>query len=147
MEKYQPTAEDFKKAEDTMTPMQEELSQMRGIMHKQIENMGVSGHLYASGDTYDYFGEGINAKEGGQIILEGSLNNHDLKIEFIIENNKANYKGTLDGIDLQPKDAERLFRKYAGAARIKDSEEAMIEMAKEEVREQHHLAEALKELL
>ena len=144
MEKYSPKPEEQKKATDTMTDLQESMSGRRGLQKEMLEEMGVSGYLFVRGDSYAM--DTSDIKNGSRIFLEGNLNRHDLKIEYIYENDKATYKGTLGGMDLEPEDAKKFFKKYYGLATVKESEEGMTEHANKEIKE-HDFAEALKELL
>ena len=145
MEKYSPTPEEFKKAEGSMTELQNSMSRRREFQKERLlKEMKVSGYLFVRGDSYAM--DAGEIKNGSQIFLEGNLNGHDLEIEYLYENNKANYKGTLGGMNLKPIDAQKLFNKYYNFATVKESEQGYTEHVVEEIKE-HDLAEALKELL
>lgn len=106
-EKYQPTGEEIKKAEGTMTPRQFELSRDRGLGSDKLrEDFGIDGYLYAELSDVAEFKE-----------INGVMNGHEIKISIDGTYRKGEpigmgTNGTIDGLVMGKDDVQRFMDKY-----------------------------------
>lgn len=129
-EQYQPSAEEIKKAEEMMYPMQKEVSETRENIMEKWEKEGKVGYLKLEREF-----EPNNHNESNYI-LSGSVGEHKIKIEFSLEPAFAylhlflkgdtvagRIKGSIDGIEIKDeKKLETIVKKYGGLAYYREYE-------------------------
>lgn len=100
MEKYQPSAEEIKKGEESMTDLQADLSQRREFAYAALKDLGVEGYLEINEDD-----------DEGTETISGVINGH--KVVLVGNPNENNYTGKIDDvIEMDSAEAKRFVSKY-----------------------------------
>ena len=118
--KYNPSEEEMKNAEDMVGPKKAELSALREKSSQKKKEKGVDGYLESS------YAE-------GKLIVSGRINGHDVLLSMpVTGDGKGNWLGEVDRFNLSPEETGRFIEKYDGTWARYDRN-AIEAAAKEEV--------------
>jgi len=126
------------KPEEIMSTPQKETNTMRENHLASLEKMGKSGSVCVE-KKYDI------DTAGHETIMKGIINGHSFEIKFVEPKSMNPYTvGKVDGNDVTPETAKKIFDKYIGSAYDLAKETTLMEQHKKEATFEEVIDDILK---
>ncbi len=154
-EKYTPSPEEMKAAEESLTPVQEEMSEYRGKAHERLKKLYERAHI-----SPENFGD-VNIKIEQLVEREGSYPDYAMSGE--IKGHEVflkRYAGAatdqaeemfrdceIDGLPLDPEFAKKVYVKYAEIAAFLIEYNQTMQDFRRKLQKERRIPDILKDIL